>query len=124
MIRNVALATAVVTGAIGLVACGGGGAGEVTPTPAATDAPLPVEPDSGTGASGGTMLAGDVLEGFDFVGMTLEVASSFAEENGRKWRVGREDGEDLALTEDLVPGRVTFTVEGGVVTAATIEQGG
>ncbi len=70
------------------------------------------------------MLAGDVLEGFDFVGMTLEVASSFAEENGRKWRVGREDGEDLALTEDLVPGRVTFTVEGGVVTAATIEQGG
>ena len=129
-IRYVALASAVVAGAIGLAACGGG-SGEVaqtpdTPIPAEPDfgigdTPIPVEPDGGTGASGGTMLAGDVLEAADFVGMTLDVAGSWAEENGRQWRVGRQDGEDLALTEDFVPGRVTFAVEDGVVTAATIE---
>jgi hypothetical protein len=128
--RYVSLATAVVAGAIGLAACSGG-AGEVAQT---SDAPVPVEPDSGigdtptsvepdggAGASGGTMLAGDVLEAADFVGMTLDVAGSWAEENGRQWRVGSQDGEELALTEDFVPGRVTFTVEGVVVTAATIE---
>lgn len=125
----VALATAAVAGAIGLAACGG--TGEVTPAPDTPvpvepdsgigDTPIPVEPDGGTGASGGTMLAGDVLEAADFVGMTLDVAGSWAEENGRQWRVGRQDGEELALTEDFVPGRVTFTVEDGVVTAATIE---
>ena len=129
-IRYVALASAVVAGAIGLAACGGG-SGEVaqtpdTPIPAEPDSgigdtPIPVEPDGGTGASGGTMLAGDVLEAADFVGMTLDVAGSWADENGRQWRVGRQDGEDLALTEDFVPGRVTFAVEVGVVTAATIE---
>lgn len=126
----VALATVAVAGAIGLAACGG--TGEVTPAPDTPipvepdsgigDSPIPVEPDSGTGASGGTMLAGDVLEAADFVGMTLDVAGSWAEENGRQWRVGRQDGEDLALTEDFVPGRVTFTVEDGVVTAAAVEE--
>ncbi len=103
-------AAVVVAGAIGPAACGG--TGEVKPAP---DAPVPVESDSGTGASGGTMLAGDVLEAVDFVGMTLDVAGSWAEESGR------QDGEDFALTEDFVPGRVTFTVEDGIVTAATIE---
>ena len=101
--RYVALATAVVAGAIGLAACGGG-SGEVaqtsnTPIPAEPDSgigdtPIPVEPDGGTGASGGTMLAGDVLEATDFVGMTLDVAGSWAEENGRQWRVGSQDGEE------------------------------
>ena len=45
-----------------------------------------------------------------------------ADGENRPWRVAREDGESFALTDDLVPGRVTFEVDGGTVTAAAIEQ--
>jgi hypothetical protein len=70
------------------------------------------------------VLVGHVLRGDDFVGMTLDQAGSFAQEQGRQWRVGRKDGVDLPVTADFVSGRVTFTVEDGLVTAATVEGDG
>ena len=116
--RYVAIAAVAVAGAIGLAACGGG----ADQPASAPSAPAPAEPILDAGQAGGTVLAGQVLDGGQLVGMPLDVAISWVEEQGRQWRVGREDGVDLALTADLVLDRVTFTVEDGVVTAATIEN--
>lgn len=116
--RYVAIAAVAVAGAIGLAACGG----RADQPASAPSAPAPAEPILDAGQAGGTVLAGQTLDGGQLVGMPLDVAISWVEEQGRQWRVGREDGVDLAVTADLVPGRVTFTVEDGVVTAATIEQ--
>jgi hypothetical protein len=118
--KHVAIAVAAIAGAIGLAACGGG-----ADQPASAPATPPATEATGdTGAAGGTVLAGHEITGDDFVGMTLDQASSFAEEAGRQWRVGTEDGVDLPVTADFVSGRVTFTVEEGVVTEATIEEDG
>jgi hypothetical protein len=116
--KYVAIAAVAVAGALGLAACGGG-ADQPASAPAA---PAPAEPIVDAGQAGGTVLAGDVLDGAQLVGMRLDVAISWVEEQGRQWRVGREDGVDLAVTADFVPDRVTFTVEDGVVTAASIEN--
>jgi hypothetical protein len=107
-----------VAGTFGLAACGG--TDQPAAAPPASAVPAPVVVDGG--AAGGIAPAGYVVVGADFVGMPLDQASSWAEELGRQWRVGREDGVDLPVTADLVPGRVTFTIEDGVVTAATIEE--
>lgn len=57
-----------------------------------------------------------------FVGLTRDEAAALAESEGRIWRVGREDGVYLPVTEDYRVGRVTFELESDRVTAATIEQ--
>ena len=57
-----------------------------------------------------------------FVGLTLSDATSLAEDEGRPWRIARQDGEIFALTDDLVPGRVTFEIDDGTVTSTIIEQ--
>ena len=57
-----------------------------------------------------------------FVGLTASEAAALAEDEGRPWRIGRQDDEALVLTDDLVPGRVTFEIDGGKVTSAVIEQ--
>ena len=116
--RYVAIAAVAVAGALGLAACGGG----ADQPASAPSAPPPAEPILDAGQAGGTVLAGQILDGGQLVGMPLDVAISWVEEQGRQWRVGREDGVDLAVTADFVLDRVTFTVEDGVVTAATIEQ--
>ncbi len=90
-------------------ACGGGGPGppEVEPAPA--------------GESGETRaVAGESGEGF--AGLAFEEAVRRAEEQGQPWRIAREDGEVFALTDDIVVGRVTFELDGGVVSAAIVEQ--
>ena len=110
--RRIAIAATAIAGAFALAACGGG-AGETANPPSS-----PARGDEST------VLAGVPPAADQFVGLPLEVARSFAEEQGIQWRVGRQDGEELAVTADFVPGRVTFTVEDGVVTAATIEEGG
>ncbi len=114
-IGYVAIAVVAVAGAIGVAACGGG-----ADQPAS--APAPAEPIVDSGQLDGTMPAGQILDGDQLVGMPLDVAISWVEEQGRQWRVGREDGVDLAVTADFVLDRVTFAVEDGVVTAATIES--
>ncbi len=57
-----------------------------------------------------------------FVGLTVSEATARAEDEGRPWRIGRQDDESFVLTDDLVPGRVTFEIDDGTVTAAVIEQ--
>lgn len=114
---RIAIAASAIFGALALAACGGG----VGETANAPRTPGPAEPV--LGASGeGTVLAGVPHGADEFIGMPLDVAASFAEEQGRQWRVGHRDGEDLVLTADFMSGRVTFTVEDGIVTAASIEE--
>jgi hypothetical protein len=113
--RYGAIAVVALLGAIGLGACGGG-------EPAATPTgPAPAEP-VGTDQAGGSLPAGQPLTADQLIGMPLDQAAALVEEAGQQWRVGREDGMDRPLTTDFVPGRVTFTVEDGVVTDATIEE--
>ncbi len=57
-----------------------------------------------------------------YIGLTLEEAVAAAEGDGRLWRIAREDGTEFALTADLMPGRVTFEVDAGIVTGAEIER--
>ena len=57
-----------------------------------------------------------------FVGLSLDEAIDLADTEGRAWRVAREDDADFALTDDLQPGRVTFEVDAGIVSAAHIER--
>lgn len=53
-----------------------------------------------------------------FVGLSVEAAGLRAEDQGRPWRVIREDGVDHAVTEDYSEHRLNFTVEDGIVVAA------
>ena len=94
-------------------------AGRVGDTGTSSESPDVAQPSSDTAVLPETGIDEDVLQ---FVGLTLDEASALAERQGRQWRVGRQDGEDLALTADLIHRRVTFEVDDGVVTAATIES--
>lgn len=67
-------------------------------------------------------LSDTVGHGQPFVGLTISDATALADDEGRTWRIGRQDDEGFALTDDLVPGRVTFEIDDGTVTSATIES--
>ncbi len=56
-----------------------------------------------------------------FVGLVLDDATTLAESQDRPWRIRREDDMQSVLTDDLIPGRVTFEVDDGIVTVAVIE---
>lgn len=56
-----------------------------------------------------------------YLGLTEEEAEAQAEVDDRPFRVGARDGEQLMLTEDYVVGRITVSLQDGVVTAATVE---
>lgn len=120
VLTALALATA-------LAACGGGTgdvAGEDTPA----DAPTSSAGDTSTPADGDVEPSGEVTRaeaeaiGNAYVGLTEEEAESQAEVDGRPFRVGERDGEQFALTEDYVPGRVTATITDGIVTEVTVES--
>ena len=75
--------------------------------------------------------AGDNADGEDpigaasessYLGLTREEAAARAEAEHRSWRVSREDDKWFALDADYVVGRVTFDLDAGVVTVASIEQ--
>lgn len=51
-------------------------------------------------------------------GLTVEQAGEESERAGYSWRVGEIDGEPQAVTMDYREDRLTFTVEGGIVTDA------
>lgn len=72
--------------------------------PASDEAPL-VTPDLSTD---------------DFIGLSQADAEALADENLIPSRVGRIDGEFFALTEDFNPGRLTFEIDGGIVTSAVL----
>lgn len=57
-----------------------------------------------------------------YLGLTEEEAQAQAEVDGRPFRVGARDGEQLMLTEDYVLGRVTASINDGVITAVTVES--
>jgi hypothetical protein len=77
---------------------------------------------AGGNGDDGTDTAAESIDEQAFVGLTLEDATALAAEQNRLWRISRQDGTDFAITADLMPGRVTFEVDAGVVTAAVIER--
>jgi hypothetical protein len=76
--------------------------------------------DAGEGADGQDQTA--AVDEAPFIGLTRDEASALAETQGRRWRVGREDGERFALTDDFIVGRVTFELDDAIVTTASIER--
>jgi hypothetical protein len=51
--------------------------------------------------------------------LSVEQAGSEVEKAGYTWRIGEIDGEAQAVTMDYREDRLTFTVEGGMVTDAS-----
>ena len=76
--------------------------------------------DAGEGANGQEQTA--AADEAPFIGLTRDEASALAEAEGRRWRVGREDDEQYALTDDFIVGRVTFELDDAIVTTASIER--
>lgn len=74
--------------------------------------------DSSRGSSASTQDDGTADES-DYVGLDKDEAIARAESEGRLWRIGREDDELFALTNDFVADRVTFEIDDGKVTTAT-----
>lgn len=102
--------------AVGLAACTSDGGDASDGDGAATEEPrdgdaTPTDPEVGRLEDIGSI----------FIGLPQDEAAILAESEGREWRVGVEDGESLALTDDYVVGRVTFELEQGVVTGANVE---
>jgi hypothetical protein len=77
--------------------------------PVSTDAPAPTEPAAPDTTVGSTVP-------LDLVGLVLKEAEKVAEQQGFTVRVVREDGEDLAVTDDFRQDRVNVAVVDGVVT--------
>lgn len=109
-----------------LASCGGGsGADPAAGGDTATDAPTSSD-DTSTPAddvepTGEVAQAEAEAVGTAYVGLTEEEAVAQAEVDGRPFRVGERDGEQFALTEDYVLGRVTATITDGVVTEVVVE---
>jgi hypothetical protein len=55
-----------------------------------------------------------------YVGLTKAAAIARAKSEQRPWRIGREDDEQFMLTQDFVENRVTFEIDDGKVTKATL----
>jgi len=60
-------------------------------------------------------------ESASFAGLSVEEAAAKANEQGRAWRIIREDGVDLVVTDDYSEDRLNFSVEDGMVVAATTD---
>ena len=76
----------------------------------------------GGGETGSDGPTGTATHSESFVGLTIYEATALAEDEDRPWRIGRQDDEVFVLTDDLVPGRVTFEIDDGTVTSAIIEH--
>jgi hypothetical protein len=55
-----------------------------------------------------------------YVGLAKHGAIAKANAAGQPWRIGREDGEQFMLSQDYVADRVTFEIDNGKVTKATL----
>lgn len=69
-----------------------------------------------TGVTPDTPADSDVI-----IGMTVAAAEAYASEQGLPFRIGFQDGEPFALTLDYRPGRITASVENGIVTDYSVE---
>src|SRR5262245_52271199 len=68
--------------------------------------------------SGGTATTG-AQGAHAYVGLSKKAAIGKAENDGHRWRVGREDDESFPATLDYNPDRVTFEIDDGEVTQAS-----
>jgi hypothetical protein len=100
--REVVRALAVAVTVAGLTACGGG------------DDP---STDRGTGTRTTTPSSDPAAA---YVGLDTVAAIAKADADHRPWRIAREDDEQFLLTQDHVPDRVTFEIDDGKVTTATL----
>lgn len=57
----------------------------------------------------------------ELIGMTVAEAEAYAAANNTTFRIGSIDGEFMAVTMDYRPGRITASVEKGVVVDYTVE---
>ncbi len=121
--------------AVGLAACGGGvesdvatGGDEPAEAPAddttdeddmSDETSMPADEDAEHDGSVSQAEAEAVADAY--IGLTEAEAEQQAEVDGRPYRVGARDGEQMMLTEDYVVGRITVTITDGVVTGATVE---
>jgi len=64
--------------------------------------------------------SGKPLPASSYVGLTKKDAIAQAKAHDQPRRIGREDGEQFMLTQDFVPDRVTFEIDNGKVTKATL----
>jgi hypothetical protein len=55
----------------------------------------------------------------DYIGLTKSAAIAKAKDQGRPYRITREDGESFPGTLDYNPERVQFEIDNGKVTKAT-----
>lgn len=55
------------------------------------------------------------------IGLTQAEAEAYAEAEGVPFRIGSIDGEAQPVTMDYVPGRITASLESGIVTSYTVE---
>ena len=94
----------------GLTACGGGGG--------STDGASAHSRTTTT--TGRSTTAGKPLPASSYVGLTKKDAVAQAKAHDQPWRIGREDGEQFMLTQDYVPERVTFEIDRGKITKATL----
>lgn len=58
----------------------------------------------------------------EYLGLTESEAIELAQENGVNFRVWQRDGEIYAVTMDYVVGRITATIENGIVTDYSVEK--
>jgi hypothetical protein len=65
-----------------------------------------------------TTTAGDAAAAY--VGLSKQDAVAKAKADDRPWRIGREDDEQFMVTQDFVDNRVTFEIDDGKVTKATL----
>lgn len=91
-----------------LAACGDEEVGVSTGDDATTTAPDDSAP-------------GMIAHEFVWYGLTKDGAIAKAGADGTTYRIGREDDETFALTEDFQAGRVTWSIDDGIVTYSVTE---
>jgi hypothetical protein len=58
---------------------------------------------------------------FEYIGLTVQAARLLAQQQGRQFRIGREDGEAYPITANACDGRITACVNDGIVSSIFVE---
>ena len=78
--------------------------------------------DGGDGANDVAAEGEDSAGSSRFIGLVVDDAVALAESEGRLWRVSRDGTKVFDMDAALVEGRVTFEVDDGAITSASIES--